>query len=237
MILKNMSLYLQDIFPLNGNLGLDLSQYNLNQLFNILIMKDSIEIDDALIQSIFPSTFSDILIKNSFKSWISFNTSGIGVVVSPTDQRLVVNDVRIELKDEGSLVWQFSIDIQLLIDIGTHKEDVETANGLVEEHTMFDIYLSLENEYSHCHEMVDNIGMGIIDSTGIVSIIFEEMKMVLDIEPDGPFFSLDISKMGIEIDEVKMLYGDRRCFFDLLIDEGTDFDRLGNCFFSSAATP
>lgn len=215
---------------LKGDLGLNLSQHGINQAVNLLVREGRIKMDPELMRGVFPDLLWEMMRGNLFDIWLSFNPSGIGLEMQPSSQCLTANDVRVTFEQNGAAVWQLSLDMQLTFDFQVHKKMVETENSDIEEHTLLDIYLTMIPEKSHCHEMFDSLGMGMVDHTRILLIIFEEMQKTLGAGPDGLFFSLDLSKMGVELDQVIASSEDGRCFLDVAIGDGMDLQLIADYF-------
>ncbi len=218
-----------------GDLGLNLSQDGLNQVVSLLIKEDPIAVGSEMFQLLFPDTLSKIMNNDSFDILLSLNPAGIGLDMKSSSKRLTANDIRVTFEQNGAAVWQISMDMQVAFDLQVHKELVDTESGDTEEHTMLDFYLTILPEKSHCHEIYDSLGMGMIDHTGILLILFEEIQKTFGAVPGGPFFSLDISKMGFELDQINVSSENGRCFFNVAIGDGMDLQQLVKELFSSIA--
>ena len=158
--------------------------------------------------------------------WISFNRAGLAFDFMASQALLILDDVSIEYREDGSARWQMSVDINLILGMGMHKEDVEG-----EEHSMLDIYLTLIPELSHCHVMRDNLGIGIFDHSAFIETLFAELPAMLGGGATGPLLSLDMSDMDIELSNIWTSSKKGRCFLEMAIDE---MDPSGLCFISSA---
>ncbi|HEY9161225.1 MAG TPA: hypothetical protein VIS94_09075 [Desulfomonilia bacterium] len=213
----------------NTDIGLALSDYNLNQVLSAVMNGFSIEIKD--IQKL-TDFFSPDDPNNSMTLDVKINPGGIALDLA--NQRVAVNDVRLtvyEVMPNGTS-WartELSLDVTIAFEAGFHS-DSKTS--------YLDLMLSPQYDKCHIHIMKDNMDMSMFDHSSYFPLIisgFTGGKADLSL-------SLALSDFGIlprpGIDPGEVEYDNSgNCYMKMAVGD-LDASKLpvdGLCFISTAA--
>ncbi len=213
------------------NLGVTLTQYNLNQILGSLLGGTPISFYDA---GIFGELIIIIPANDGTKTQalkITFNPAGLAFDLRGTDMILMINDLRLEYVENGTPIWQMSVDTAF---------DLRILPGL--DGPTLDLYLDILPEYTHTHSMRDNLGvLGLYDHSDFFMFIFETLASMLTDDPEGPLLSLNLAELlGEDLITFKegtaplsLSSGDGNCYLGLAV-ESLDVGSVGACFIETA---
>jgi hypothetical protein len=206
-----------------ADIGIALSDYNLNQVLSSLMSGFSIEIKD--IQKL-TDFFAPEDPKNSMNLTATINPGGIAIDM--TTQRVAVNDVRLTLVEAGRPRTQLSLDVTLKFEAGFHAD---------EKASYLDLTIAPEYERCRIHIMKDNMSMDMFDHSLYFPLIiegfangFDEIKMSLPLSDFGI-----LPKAGIDPGEVKY-DNSGNCYLKMAVGD-LDASKLptsGLCFINTA---
>ncbi|MBU0993098.1 MAG: hypothetical protein KJ737_11450 [Proteobacteria bacterium] len=211
------------------DLGIGISQYNLNQVISSMMNSFRIVLGPDRI-----ATLKDYIATENpddvMTLALTLNPEGIAVdftqpdLVSANTALIAVNDIHAEILENEIAKALLSIDITLKVDSSFSIEDGN-------------LYLDLEikplEDLCHIHLMKDNKGIGIVDHRSLVTKLFQE---IAGCEPDKPLkVSISLSDLGIMPSLSKgagniNFDGKGNCFMNLAV-ESIDASRF--CFISS----
>jgi hypothetical protein len=207
-----------------ADIGIALSDYNLNQVLSSLMSGFSIEIKD--IQKL-TDFFAPEDPNNSMNLIASINPGGIAIDM--TTQRVAVNDVRLTLIEAGRPRTELSLDVTLKFEAGFHAD---------EKSSYLDLTISPQYDRCHIHIMKDNMSMDMFDHSTYFPLIiegfangFDEIKMSLPLSDFGilPKAGLDPGKVEYDTSG--------NCYLKMAVGD-LDASKLaldGLCFISTAA--
>ncbi len=233
-------LNLDKIMPSGAyNMGIALSQYNLNQVLGEIV--NGLEITLPAASLPIPLAIPVLDPGNDQKVVISINPAGIGIDLAyqsdPDLARLDIMDMTLEYIENGNPMWQMSLDISLKLNI------LVTNNMLGEEGLFLVLVMTPMEEFSNAHVMKDNLGIGPFDHSDFVPVLFETVGEMMGLPPGGTIiFPLSLSDFGLNpgvveeggsIGEIKY-DGEGNCFMNLVVDS-IDTSGLG-CFISTVGT-
>ncbi|MEA3223653.1 MAG: hypothetical protein U9P49_10895, partial [Thermodesulfobacteriota bacterium] len=221
------------------NMGLAFSQYNLSQVLGALVDGLEIPISNPLILAEIPIAIPDLSNTSpgtSQKLVISLNPNGIVLDLRASVPRLMANDVCIQYIQGADAMWEMSLDISLILDIGLTIKDVEGV-----AHIFLDLNLEPQSEYIHTHVMWDNMGIGWFDHSDFADILVTALPDMLGDGTGGPLYSVDLSGLGMMpkgSDPGIIDYGDGSCFLKLALESFDVAGLLGDegltCFINTA---
>ncbi|MEA2101492.1 MAG: hypothetical protein U9P80_02815 [Thermodesulfobacteriota bacterium] len=198
------------------DMGIVLSQYNLNQVLSGVMESLVVEIKDVRgIPMIKPAVEGNLLDME-----IMINPAGVAIDFSGSshDVKMVMNDIDVKFIEEapdGSsrhLTEELSVDICLYIDAGFGYD--RDGNTVMTMTILPDLALS------HTHVLKDDMGLGVLDHIDLVGIIFG----LLSTDGSGGItISLPLSDMGITPREG-------------VFPGWVETDDYGNCFLGMAAS-
>jgi hypothetical protein len=207
----------------NADIGLALSDYNLNQVLSALMSGFSIEIKD--IQKL-TDFFSPDDPNNSMNLDVSINPGGIAIDM--TTQRVVINDVRLKLFEAGKPRTELSLDVTIKFEVGFHSDD---------KASYIDLKFSPQYDRCHIHIMKDNMKMDMFDHSAYFPLIISGFTNGLaDIS-----MSLSLTDLGI-VPKVGVVPGkveydnSGNCYMKMAVGD-LDASKLpldGLCFISTA---
>ena len=207
-----------------ADIGIALSDYNLNQVLSSLMSGFSIEIKD--IQKL-TSFFAPEDPKNSMNLIATINPGGIAIDM--TTQRVAVNDVRLTLIEAGRPRTQLSLDVTLKFEAGFHADGKASY-----------LDLTIAPQYDRCriHIMKDNMSMDMFDHSLYFPLIiegfangFDEIKMSLPLTDFGI-----LPKAGI--DPGKVDYDNSgNCYLKMAVGDldASKLPTAGLCFINTSA--
>lgn len=198
------------------DLGIAISQYNLNQVLcsmmtrmRIVLGSDKIATLKQYIQTENPD--------DEMALALTINPEGIVVDFAQPDlvpgntALVVINDIRAEILENESAKALLSIDITL---------EVDSSLSIKDDSLNLDLEIKPLEDFCHIHLMKDNKGIGIIDHRSLVPKLFQEIAGC----KEGESFkvSLSLSDLGIAPSKSKGA-------------GQIEFDGKGNCFMNLAA--
>jgi hypothetical protein len=192
----------------NTDIGLALSDYNLNQVLSAVMSGFSIEIKD--IQKL-TDFFSPDDPNNSMTLNVKINPGGIALDL--VNQRVVANDVRLtvyEVTPDG-VSWarsELSLDVTILFEAGFHSDS---------KASYLDLKLSPQFDKCHIHVMKDNMDMSMFDHSAYFPLIisgFTDGKADISLSLPLADFGI-LPKAGVDPGEV-------------------EYDNSGNCYMKMA---
>ncbi len=200
------------------NMGISLSQYNLNQMLCEMLkdLKIVLPASQLPIPFVIPEVSSDI--KQELA--VSLNPSGINIdfeyAADNNLARLDLMDVRMTYVENDVDMWELSLDVSIGLDIVVSLRDSE----------MF-LYLNMTpiDEFCHSHAMMDyeNLGIVMFDHTNFVEIIFKQLTTEMGGQEGDPIsFSMPLSGLGLNPKNVNGDVGE------------VGFDGQGNCMLNLA---
>lgn len=206
-----------------ADIGIALSDYNLNQVLSTLMNGFSIEIKD--IQKL-TDFFAPEDPNNSMNLIASINPGGIAVDM--INQRVAVNDVRLTLVEAGRPRTELSLDVTLKFEAGFHS-DKKTS--------YLDLTIAPVYDRCHIHIMKDNMEMEMFDHSTYFPLIIEGFANGFDeIKVSLPLSDLGIMpKAGIDPGEVEY-DNSGNCYMKMAVGD-LDASKLpvdGLCFISTA---
>jgi len=206
-----------------ADIGIALSDYNLNQVFSALMSGFSIEIKD--IQKL-TDFFAPEDPNNSMNLIASINPGGIAVDM--INQRVAVNDVRLTLVEAGRPRTELSLDVTLKFEAGFHSD---------KKASYLDLTIAPQYDRCHIHVMKDNMEMDMFDHSTYFPLIiegfangFDEIKVSLPLTDFGI-----MPKAGIDPGEVEY-DNSGNCYMKMAVGD-LDASKLpvdGLCFISTA---
>jgi len=213
------------------DVGIALSQYNLNQVLSEMMHGFSMGIED--IQDLMPMVGPENP-NNSLDLVMTINPGGIAIDmkgdVGLSVIRLVANDMRLEFIEAGTPRAELSMDLTLNLNIDIHEEDGEL---------FLDLAIEPLADFSHIHVMKDDLGLDIFDHSKFVTLIFSGLAG--GGQGDAMVISIPLSDMGltprqgVEPGKVE-LDGMGNCFMSLALDSIDPSKLIGDdtCFISTA---
>ncbi|MEA2102095.1 MAG: hypothetical protein U9P80_05920, partial [Thermodesulfobacteriota bacterium] len=218
-------------------LGVDFSQEALSQFVGALLEGQAITMDatELPIPLAIPDYGLDSTIKQEVV--ISFNPDGFGFDFRQGNQRIMINDLQLEYRENDIPKWLWSLDMTVDLTIGWHIADAEIKNeeGVVvrieKDHSFMDITLELVDGRSHCHVMKDDFGVSVYDHSDFVDALFAEIGPMLGAPEGGPVcMPLDLTDMaGMTLNDLWTIPGNGRCFLGMAATEMNP-----SCFISTA---
>ena len=224
----NTHMDLNEIKSSTTDVGIALSQYNLNHVLSKMMGGFKMEIKD--IQELMPMVGPEDP-NNSLDLSMTVNTGGIAIDmkgdVDPSVIRLVANDMRLEFIEADTPKAELSMDLTLELNIDIHEKDGEL---------FLDLAIEPLADLSHIHVMKDDLGLDIFDHSRFVTLIFSGLAG--GGQGDAMVISIPLSDMGliprqgvapgkVELD------GNGNCFMGLALDS-IDPSKLDICFISTA---
>lgn len=212
----------------NADIGLALSDYNLNQVLSAVMNGFSIEIKD--IQKL-TDFFSPDDPNNSMTLNVTINPGGIALDLA--NQRVAVNDVRLTVYEvppngEGWARTELSLDVTILFEVSFHS-DSKTS--------YLDLKLSPQYDKCHIHIMKDNMDMSMFDHSSYFPLIISgftggkaDISMSLPLSDFGILPKAGVEPGGVEYDN------SGNCYMKMAVGD-LDASKLpvdGLCFISSA---
>jgi hypothetical protein len=212
----------------NADIGLALSDYNLNQVLSALMNGFSIEIKD--IQKL-TDFFSPDDPNNSMTLDVTINPGGIALDI--TNQRVAVNDVRLTVyevapNEAGRARTELSLDVTILFEASFHSDN---------KTSYLDLKLSPQFDKCHIHIMKDNMDMSMFDHSAYFPLIISGFTGgKADISMSLPLADYGIlPKAGV--DPGKVEYDNSgNCYMKMAVGD-LDASKLpvnGLCFISTA---
>ncbi len=145
----------------NADIGLALSDYNLNQVLSALMNGFSIEIKD--IQKL-TDFFSPDDPNNSMNLDVSINPGGIAIDM--INQRVAINDVRLKLFEVEAGTprprTELSLDVTIMFEASFHSDN---------KTSYLDLKISPQYDICHIHIMKDNMDMSMFDHSSYFPLI------------------------------------------------------------------
>jgi hypothetical protein len=169
---------------------------------------------------------------------ISFKKEGIAFDFRTPTPMLILNDMRMEYTENGTPVWQMSLDLAFALDVGSHNATVkDPVTGEDVEQSFLDIYLTLIPELAHCHVMKDNLGIGLFDhSQFVVSLVGALGEMLPANNAADLMASINMSDLGFILSAASGKTDSAgRCFLKMVTDKA-DISKAGLCFIDTAST-
>jgi hypothetical protein len=212
----------------HADVGVALSDYNLNQVLSVLMSGFSIEIKD--IQKL-TDFFSPDDPNNSMTLDVSINPGGIAIDMA--NQRVAINDVRLKLFEVEAGTprprTELSLDVTIIFEASFHS-DAKTS--------YLDLKLSPQYDICRIHIMKDNMDMSMFDHSAYFPLIVSGFTGGhADIS-----MSLPLADYGIlpqeGVDPGKVEYDNSgNCYMKMAVGD-LDASKLpvsGLCFISTAA--
>lgn len=198
-------MYIDRIKSGDIDLGIALSQYNLNQVLKGLARSLSITIGG--LQNVIPLIGPEDA-DNSLDLVMKLNPGGIALDMKDPDAiRVVVNGASVKFVEAGQAKADLSADLCLKINV-----DIGIENG---EPVLHMEIIPVE-ELCHLHVMKDDMNLGLLDHSELIMLVFN----MLGVSGEPMAISLPLSTMGIITPEG---------------DPGwVDYDGMGNCFMGLA---
>ncbi len=218
----------------NTDVGVALSQYNLNQMLSGIMSTMSVDLKGALIESLVglippsnPADQSVIAVKVN-PAGIAIDLSGNYTSADDPSQkvaRFAINDLQLELYEGGNprAVWSLDITMELAISVELIDGEMNLVLSMV---PITDPLLDL----CHFHVMKDDKGLALLDHANLIPMVFATLadesgalKVPISL---SSYFTPDGDDPGqIDIDN-------GNCFMTLAVDA---IDTSSFCFISSAA--
>jgi hypothetical protein len=215
-----------DMTMLHGDaadIGIALSDYNLNQVLSTLMSGFSIEVKD--IQKL-TDMFAPEDPNNSMNLIASINPGGIAIDM--TRQLVAVNDIRLTLVEAGRPRSELSLDVTLKFEAGFHSDG---------KASFLDLKISPVYDRCHIHVMKDNMEMDMFDHSTYFPLIIEgfadgydEIKMSLPLSDMGILPKDGLDAGAVEYDKAG------NCYLKMAVGD-IDASKLpldGLCFINSA---
>ncbi len=220
------------------SLGANLSMDNLSQFVGTLL-NGHITLDAASlpIPLAIPGWSADKGPGVEQKMNISFKKEGIAFDFRASTPLLILNDLRMEYTENGTPVWQMSLDLAFALDVSSHNATVkDPKTGEMVEQSFLDIYLTLVPELAHCHVMKDNPGIGLFDhSQFVVSLVGALGAMLPANNAADLMASINMSDLGFILRSASAKTDAAgRCFLKMVTDEA-DISKAGLCFIDTAS--
>jgi hypothetical protein len=227
-----------DVAQQANSLGANLSMDNLSQFVGTLL-NGHITLDAASlpIPLAIPGWSGDKGPGVEQKMNISFKKEGIAFDFRTPTPMLILNDMRMEYTENGTPVWQMSLDLAFALDVGSHNATVkDPVTGEDVEQSFLDIYLTLIPELAHCHVMKDNLGIGLFDhSQFVVSLVGALGEMLPANNAADLMASINMSDLGFILRSASAKTDAAgRCFLKMVTDEA-DLKKAGLCFIDTAS--
>jgi hypothetical protein len=227
------------------SLGANLSMDNLSQFVGTLL-DGFVTLDAASlpIPLAIPGWSADKGPGVEQKMNISFKKEGIAFDFRKgTGPELTLNDMRMEYTENGTPVWQMSLDLAFALDVGSHNATVkDPKTGEMVEQSFLDIYLTLADPklgLTHCHVMKDNLGIGLFDHSMFVDSLVGALGGMLPTDKPGTdlMASINMSDLGFILDTASAKTDAAgRCFLKMVTKvDGADLKKAGLCFIDTAS--
>jgi len=207
------------------DMGIALSQYNLNQVLKGLASSLSITIGG--LQDVIPLIGPEDA-DNSLDLVMSLNPGGIALDMKDRNAiRVAVNGVSIKFVEAEQIKADLSADLCL---------DMTVDIGIEDGEPVLHMEIMPVEELCHLHVMKDDMNLGILDHSELIMLVFN----MLGVSGEPMAISLPLSTMGIIThgDPGWVKYdGMGNCFLGLAVDS-LDLDALpmdiSGCFISTA---
>ena len=217
------------------DVGVALSQYNLNQVLSEMVQPDHFSLMLKDMQDLIPMVGPEDP-NNSLDISMTINPGGIAIdMKSLNDEtglpviRVAVNDVRLEFIEAGTPRAELSMDLSLEFTIDFHEENGEA---------FLDIAVEPLADLCHIHVMKDDLGLDMFDHSRFVPLIFSGLAggqggvMTISI----PLSDMGLTpRQGAALGKVE-LDGMGNCFMSLALDSIDPSALMGDdtCFISAA---
>lgn len=223
---------------MTGFLALDVAQEGLNHLLGALLGNLTLDLPaeklpiPLLIPEKVPGDVRQIV-------RVSFNRQGIAVDFRFAAKRMSVCDLRLTYLENDTRRWTLSLDLELLVDLGSRLAPVGE-----DEHHFLDISAAVIPELCHTHVMRDHeYGAGIFDHSAFAVALFETLtSMLADGATGGPLLSIDTDAslgFGLRVirnEVINREAGGGRCLLELFTEnEEALGEALGGMCFARAA--
>jgi len=206
------------------DLGLALSQYNLNQM--LPEVAKGLQLTIPAINKMVPM-FTPEDPKNDLDLSLKINPAGIAIDMK--SRRIVANDIRLIFVEASTPKAELSMDLSLHFEMGFHAD--EGGKGYL------DLMITPMADRCYLHVMKDNLGMDMFDHSTFVPMIFTGLAGG---GGDAMQVSISLSDMGVlprEGAEPGQVAFDENnnCFLGLAVG-GLDTSKLpiGGCFIATA---
>jgi hypothetical protein len=209
----------------NGStdLGLALSQYNLNQM--LPEVAKGLQLTIPAINKMVPM-FTPEDPKNNLDLSLKINPAGIAIDMK--SRRIVANDIRLIFIEAGTPKAELSMDLSLHFEMGFHAEG---GKGYL------DLMITPMADQCYLHVMKDNLGMDMFDHSTFVPMIFTGLAGG---GGDAMQVSISLSDMGVlpreGVEPGQVAFDENNnCFLGMAVG-GLDTSKLpiSGCFIATA---
>lgn len=210
------------------DLGIALSQYNVNHMLGEIMGGMQMKVKD--VQELGLPIFSPVNPGDGLDMLITINPGGAAMNLiplsdpdSPESGIFAINDMRLELVEEGTSVAELSMDLNMALNINLVAQDGEYMLQLV-----------LSPDYDHCyfHVLKDDLGVSAIDHSRMVEVLF---RTLIGSEGRGMILPIPLGmtkKAGSALNPVEF-DPNGNCFMNLAV-ENLDTSSIPGCFIDTA---
>ncbi|MCP4681201.1 MAG: hypothetical protein GY864_02585 [Desulfobacterales bacterium] len=207
------------------DIGIALSQYNMNQMLSDMMRSFAIVLENM--QDMGLPGFEPKDANNSLDIAMTINPGGIAINMKPqegkrsTEGVFALNDMRLEFLEAGEPTAELSMDLNMNVSV-----------SLSENNGAYELLFALEPDfdYSYMHVMKDTMGLGMFDHGRFVKLMFD---FITGNESSALSLPIPIPMITSKDDNGEMTFDqDGNCFMNLAV-EGLETE--GICFISTAS--